>query len=54
MKFIASETNTYRMVGLAEGDAHASYEDIEYAWYPNISGTLDIHESGGYRATLSP
>jgi len=48
----ASETNTYRMIGLSHSDASASYGDIDFAVYPVANGTVQIYESGAYRGTF--
>src|SRR4030095_8395241 len=39
-----AETNTYRMIGLGNGDSDYSYTDIDFAWYPNADGNLYIYE----------
>ena len=33
VEFTASETSTYRMLGLSNGNANASYDDIDFALY---------------------
>ena len=33
VEFTASETTTYRMLGLSNGNTNASYEDIDFALY---------------------
>lgn len=46
VEFIATEQNTHRMMGLSNGNSHASWEDIDYAFYLVNNGTLQIRESG--------
>jgi YD repeat-containing protein len=46
VEFTASETNTYRMVGLSNADSNQNYTDITYAIYPTSSGTIYIDENG--------
>jgi alpha-tubulin suppressor-like RCC1 family protein len=48
----ASETNTYRMIGLSHGDSSASYTDIDFAIYPVADGTLHVYEGGAYRGQV--
>jgi YD repeat-containing protein len=43
-----NETNTYRMIGLSNGDANQSYVDIDFAFYPAAGGGLYIYEQGAY------
>lgn len=51
IEFIATETNTYRMIGFSDIDSDANYTTIDYAWYLNM-GTLVIYESGTSRISL--
>ncbi len=46
VEFTASETTSYRMLGLSKGDADQSYSDIDFAIYPAIGGTLYVYEQG--------
>jgi len=48
------ETNTYRMIGLANGDSNQSYVDIDFAWYAVADGNLQIYESGAYVGSFGP
>ena len=47
-----SETNKYRMVGLSNGDSHQNYDDIDFALYPAVGGTLYIYEGGVSKGTF--
>ena len=38
------ETDTYRMIGLSNGDADQNYTDIDFAIYPNKDGLIKIFE----------
>jgi YD repeat-containing protein len=40
MEFTASETTTYRLIGLSNGDTNQNYDDIDYAVYLGPSGNL--------------
>jgi hypothetical protein len=46
MEFTASETNTYRLLGLSYGDTNQDWTDIDYAFYPYADGNLYIMENG--------
>lgn len=46
VEFKATETNTYKMMGLGNGNASASYGDIDFAWYPAADGNAYIYENG--------
>ena len=48
----ASETNTYRMIGLSHGDSSASYTDIDFAAYLVPGGSLHVYEKGNYRGQI--
>ncbi|MEQ1588064.1 MAG: M23 family metallopeptidase, partial [Cyclobacteriaceae bacterium] len=54
IEFIASETNTYRMIGLADTNPDGGYTSIDYAWYLLNNGTLQIYESGIQRTGIGP
>ena len=43
---IASETNTYRMLGLSFSNPDANYTSIQYGLFIRADGTLQIYESG--------
>jgi hypothetical protein len=49
VEFSVGETNKHRMCGLSNGDAHQSFEDIDFALYPNDAGNIYIYESGVMR-----
>ncbi len=40
MEVVVDAINTYRMVGLSNGDSNASYVDIDFALYPAADGNL--------------
>ena len=44
MEITASETTTYRMIGLSKGNTNASYEDIDFALYLAL-GQLRVYEN---------
>ncbi len=46
VEFTATETNTYRMCGLGNGDSSQSYPDIEFAIYLRNDGLVQIYEQG--------
>lgn len=46
LEFIATETNTHRMVGLANGNSNNNWNDIDYAFYLLNNGTVQIREYG--------
>ena len=48
----ASETNTYRMIGLSHGDSSTSYTDIDFAAYLVADGSIHVYESGAYRGQI--
>ena len=48
VSFRATETTTYRMIGLSNGDSDQGYGDIDYALYPAAGGGLHIYESGAF------
>jgi hypothetical protein len=48
VEFTASETTTYRMLGLSNGDTSQSYTDIDFAMYENGS-RLEVYEAGAYK-----
>ncbi|HZE85011.1 MAG TPA: arabinofuranosidase catalytic domain-containing protein, partial [Puia sp.] len=51
-QFTASETNKYRMAGLSTSYTSPSYTTIQYAFYLNSGGTLQIYESGSGRGSF--
>jgi hypothetical protein len=51
VEITASETTTYRMIGLSNGDTNASYEDVDFALYLAL-GQLRVYESGTSKGTF--
>ncbi|MFK8038027.1 MAG: T9SS type A sorting domain-containing protein [Crocinitomicaceae bacterium] len=49
MKTVADETNTFRMIGLSNGNTNAHYNTIDYAFYLISGGGIRIYESGTNR-----
>ena len=49
VEFAAVSTDTYRMLGLSNSNASASYDTIGYAIYLRTDGTLSIYENGTHR-----
>jgi len=45
-EFTTSESNTYKMAGLSNGDTDQSYSDIDFAFYLMATGELRIWENG--------
>ncbi len=52
VEFIANETNKHRMLGLSHGDGDQSYQDIDFAIYPNDQGQLWVYEGGTSRGQV--
>lgn len=52
VQFTASETNTYRMLGLSNGDSNQVYTDIDFALYEVADGSLQVYEGGAFRGTF--
>ncbi|HVU57102.1 MAG TPA: T9SS type A sorting domain-containing protein [Puia sp.] len=50
--FTASENTTSRMAGLSATYTSASYTTIQYAFYLNTGGSLQIYESGSNKGTF--
>ena len=48
------ETNTYRLIGLSNGDSGQSYTDVDFAIYPSADGKLYIFEKGANRGPMGP
>ncbi len=46
VEFTASETTTYRMLGLSKGNSDQNYTDVDFAIYPATGGTLYVYEKG--------
>ena len=54
VEFTASETTTYRLLGLSNGDPGQSYTEIDFAIYPAGNGQLYVFESGVSRGAFGP
>lgn len=52
VKFIASETNTARMLGLSNVNTDGNYTTIQYAFYLLNTGSLRIYELGNSQGTF--
>jgi hypothetical protein len=52
VEFTASEANTYRMLGLSNGNADTSYQDIDFAIDLQGAGDVRVYESGTFRGTF--
>jgi hypothetical protein len=52
VEFTASETTTYRMVGLSNGSTDVSYPDIDFGIDIVPGGGLHIYEKGVYRGAF--
>jgi hypothetical protein len=52
VEFRAAETNTYRMVGLSNGNADASYPDIDFGLDLASGGVVYVFERGVSRGTF--
>ena len=50
-QFTASETNTYRAIGLSNTHTGNNYTTFQYCFYLNAGGTLSIYESGSGRGS---
>jgi RHS repeat-associated protein len=46
IEFMATEANTYRMIGLSSQNTNAHYNAIGYAIYLKNNGTVAVYESG--------
>jgi RHS repeat-associated protein len=46
IEFMATEANTYRMIGLSSQNTNAHYNTIGYAIYLKNNGTVAVYESG--------
>ena len=54
VEFTASETTTYRMLGLSNGNTNTSYEDIDFAIDAYAGGQIQVYENGTSRAPSAP
>jgi hypothetical protein len=48
------ETDTFRMLGLSNGNSNNSWEDIDFSLYPMANGKLRVYEKGALRGTFGP
>ncbi len=46
VEFSTNETNTYKMLGLGNGDSNQSYTDIDFGLQPAANGLIEIYEGG--------
>jgi hypothetical protein len=53
VEFTATETNTYRMVGLSNGNTNSNWNDIDFALYAHVGGQVLIYEKGVLRGAVS-
>jgi len=54
LTFTASETTSYRMIGLGNGDTDQTFSDLEWAVYLTASGTFMVFESGVSKTSSAP
>jgi PKD repeat protein len=47
-----AETNTYRLIGLSQGNTDQGYQDVDFAIYPAANGQLYIFEKGVNRGPM--
>lgn len=52
MELTASEATRSRMIGLSNGDANQTYQEIDFAVYLNGSGELFAYESGSNKGQV--
>jgi RHS repeat-associated protein len=52
MEFTASETTTYRLIGLSNGDTNQNYNDLDFAIYLTPNGGLSGYQGTTYLGTL--
>jgi PKD repeat protein len=52
VEFTANETNTYRLLGLSNGDSGQNYTDIDFAIYPAADGVVYVFEAGVFRGAF--
>jgi hypothetical protein len=51
VEFSASETTTFRMLGLSNGNTSSSYDDIDFALYLNLN-EIRVYEGGIYKGSF--
>lgn len=49
VEFTATETTTYRLCGLSNGDSDQNYTDVDYGILLRSDTSLAVYEAGGYR-----
>jgi RHS repeat-associated protein len=52
LEFVATETNTNRMIGFSDVDSDQNYLSIDYIWYLMNDGKLQIYEGSVYRGSF--
>ena len=52
VEFTASETTTYRLLGLSNGNTNTSYEDIDFAIDAYAGGQIKVYENGALKGTF--
>lgn len=52
LSFTATETNTYRMVGLSQADVDSGFIYIQYGFYLRNDATYEIRETGAFRGNF--
>jgi len=52
VEFTATETNTYRIAGLSNGDSNQDYTDIDFGLLMRSDASLGIWEAGTYRGEV--
>jgi hypothetical protein len=52
VEFTASETTTYRLLGLSNGNTNTAYEDIDFAIDAYAGGLVKVYENGALKGTF--
>jgi alpha-tubulin suppressor-like RCC1 family protein len=52
VEFLATETTTWRMLGLSQGDTDQSYQDIDFGLGLGFDDVIYVYEQGNYRGTF--
>ena len=52
VEFVATETNTWRVAGLSNGDTDQSLTDVDYGLALGSDGLVYVYEKGSYRGTF--
>jgi hypothetical protein len=53
MEFTASETSTFRVAGLSNGDTNQDYTDVDFAILLRSDGSVAVYEAGVFRGNVS-